>query len=83
MGNRVNSSDIELYVDGVLVDTEAAVSTGLSALSMYIGGINQNGVVQVIPARRLTFATVGKGLTPAQALAMKNAITTFNTTLNR
>lgn len=83
MGNRINSSQIELYVDGVLVDTETAASTGLSSRSMYIGGINENGTTTVKTARRLTFATVGKGLTSAQALAMKNAIATFNTTLNR
>ena len=83
MGNRVNSSQIELYTDGILVGTESVASTGLSSLSMYIGGINQDGVAQVKTARRLTFATTGKGLTAAQALAMKNAIATFNTTLNR
>ena len=83
MGNRVNSSQIELYTDGVLVGTESVASTGLSSLSMYIGAINQDGVAQVKTARRLTFATTGKGLTAAQALAMKNAIATFNTTLNR
>ena len=83
MGNRVNSSQIELYVDGLLVDTETIASTGLSTLSMYIGGINENGLITVNPNRRLTFASVGNGLTAAQALAMKNAIATFNTTLNR
>jgi hypothetical protein len=83
MGNRTGSSDVELYVDGILVDEESVVSTGLSSLSMYIGAINQDGVAQVKTARRLTLPTTGKGLTAAQALAMKVAHAKFNTTLNR
>ena len=66
-----------------LDSAETIASTGLSTLSMYIGGINENGLITVNPNRRLTFASVGNGLTAAQALAMKNAIATFNTTLNR
>lgn len=83
LGNRVNSSEIELYTDGLLVGTESITSTGLSALSMYLGAINENGVATGKTLRRITLPTTGKGLTAGQALAMKVAHAKFNTALNR
>jgi hypothetical protein len=83
MANRVNSTQIELYVDGALVDTETAASTGLSSLSMYVGGINENGVTTGKTQRRLTFLTTGKGLTATKALYLKTAIAKFNTSIGR
>jgi hypothetical protein len=83
MANRVNATEIELYVDGALVDTETISSTGLSALSMYVGAINQNGAASVNSPRRLTFITTGKGLTVAKAAYLKSAITTFNNSIGR
>jgi hypothetical protein len=79
MANRVNSTHIETYVDGILKTTEPAVSsTNLSPLNMYLGAINENGVATGKVGRRLGFATVGKGLTPTKALKLYNRILTFN-----
>ena len=50
---------------------------------VYIGGSNSYSSPQAYTTTETAFASIGEGLTDADALAFYNAVQTFNTTLNR
>lgn len=50
---------------------------------IYLSSLNNSGVATNFSNRELAFASIGDGLTDAEALAFYNAVQTFNTTLNR
>jgi len=64
--------------------TTASVPTRLSVgYSVYIGAMNNNGTAQGFYANQYRFATIGNGLTAAQASTLTTIINTFQTTLGR
>lgn len=84
INNRTSSNVINAFKNNtkVLNDT-AKMSQGLSVRPLYLGAHNFAGVVSFRSNRRQAFATIGDGLTDAEALAFYNAVQAYQTTLGR
>lgn len=61
--SRNNSANIDVYYNGALRSTSANTSAALPALPIYIGGLNNNGVITNGSATGLAFTYVGQALT--------------------
>jgi hypothetical protein len=71
------------YKNGILKITGAVNSNAAPAQIFIIGAYNSNGVAAYYSSKQCAFASIGDGLTDAEALALYNAVQTFNTTLSR
>ena len=82
--NRTSSNVINSFKNNtkVLNDT-AKISQGLSVRPLYIAAHNFAGSPSFLSPRRQAFASIGNGLTDAEALAFYNAVQTYQTTLGR
>ena len=83
IGNRTASNVIKLHKNASIVATGTTASTSNPATSIAIGAVNQGTARQYYTAKQCAFASIGDGLTDAEALAFYNAVQTFNTTLAR
>jgi hypothetical protein len=83
IGNRQSSTSLKLFKNAAqLGTTNANASVGVAGLISPLNLFAYNPV-QNISNRQCAFASIGDGLTDAEALAFYNIIQTFNTTLNR
>jgi hypothetical protein len=71
------------YKNGILKITGAVNSNAAPTQIFIIGAYNSNGVAAYYSAKQCAFASIGDGLTDAEALALYNAVQNFNTTLAR
>jgi len=83
IGNRTLSNVIKLHKNASIVSSGTTVSTSQSANSFTIGALNQGSGRFFYTTKQCAFASIGDGLTDAEALAFYNAVQTFNTTLSR
>lgn len=81
--NRVVNTTQKLFANGTAIINAANASTTPSAFNISIGAENLAGTYYSYSAREYSFASFGDGLTDAEALALYNAVQTFNTTLGR
>lgn len=82
-GSRTASTIIKTYKNGSVILNGIANSSSVSNTPFYIGASNDNGTAQFFSDKQCAFASIGDGLTDAEALAFYNAVQTFNTTLAR
>ena len=84
ISSKTSSTSLKLYNNGSLVSTENSSNT-VSApnLNLFIGARNNNGTAETYSVKQCAFASIGDGLTDAEALAFYNAVQTFQTTLGR
>ena len=82
VGNRTLSTQKKYYKNGALGGTFNVNSIVLPDNILRIGVIVGNGYI-VYSSSQCAFASIGDGLTDAEALALYNAVQTFNTTLGR
>lgn len=82
-GSRTASTIIKTYKNGSVILNGIANSSSVSNTPFYIGASNDNGTANFFSDKQCAFASIGDGLTDAEALAFYNAVQTFNTTLNR
>ena len=80
-----NGSSIQLnaFKNTTKVITNGTTGIGSSTTNVYIGAFNANGPAANYTTKQCAFASIGDGLTDAEALAFYNAVQTFNTTLGR
>ena len=71
------------YKNTTLKITGAVNSNTTPGQNYYIGAYNSNGLAAYPSSKQCAFASIGDGLTDAEALAFYNAVQTFNTTLAR
>jgi len=83
IGSRTASNVIKTYKNGATIINGIAASNTTSTIPFYIGAVNNTGTAQYFSNRECAFATIGDGLTDAEALAFYNAVQLFNTTLAR
>ena len=84
VNNRISSTAINLFKNNIkLINDTARISSGLSVRPLYIGAHNFVGSASYLSSRRQAFASMGDGLTDAEALAFYNAVQAFQTTLGR
>jgi hypothetical protein len=81
MATRTSSSLSSIYKNGVLKDTSAQTSTGNGTNSFYIGSGNGNN--PNYSTKQCAFASIGDGLTDAEAANFYTAVQNYQTTLGR
>lgn len=81
--SRTGASAIKGYRNGAVEVSATTASSATSNVQIIIGALNNNGTAQNFSNRQCAFASIGDGLTDAEALALYNATQTFNTTLGR
>ena len=84
LGSRTALNVSKSYRNGVVVTSKTAASISRPAKNVFIGARNNaaDGILNY-SNRQCAFASIGDGLTDAEALAFYNAVQTFNTTLAR
>jgi len=83
IGSRTASNIIKTYKNNSIIINGTAASSTTSTIPFYIGAVNNTGTAQYFTNRQCAFASIGDGLTDAEALALYNAVQLFNTTLGR
>ena len=82
--SRTTSAIHKLFKNSAQIGaTNTGASGSLQNLNFYIGAQNSSGTAIAFSNRECAFASIGDGLTDAEALALYNAVQTFNTTLAR
>ena len=82
IGNRTASNVIKLHKNSSIVVNGATASTSNPSSNISIGALG-GAVQQFYTTKQCAFASIGDGLTDAEALAFYNAVQTFQTTLGR
>jgi hypothetical protein len=84
IGNRTNATQQKIYNAGVLGNTFSANSDGLSTLQIALSAnrISTNTLLDY-SQKQCAFASIGDGLTDAEAANFYSAVQAFQTTLNR
>lgn len=83
-GSRTASNLIKLFKNGLSIQSlTSASNTTSSTRTIFIGAVNNLGTPSFYSNRQCAFASIGDGLTDADALAFYNAVQTFQTTLGR
>ena len=84
IGQILSQSNSRIYQDGVLRNTNNVnLNITRSNTSIYLGSLNIAGVAGAFANRESAFASIGDGLTDAEATAFYTAVQNYNTTLNR
>ena len=84
VNNRISSTTINLFKNNIkLINDTARTSSALSVRPLYIGTHNFVGSASYLSPRRQAFASIGDGLTDAEAVNFYTAVQTFQTTLGR
>ena len=82
IGNRTASNVIKLHKNAAIAATGTTASTANPNSNMSLGALGGT-VQQFYSSKQCAFASIGDGLSDAEALAFYNAVQTFNTTLGR
>ena len=82
LSNRVNSTQVFGYRNATKYIV-ASTSLGKCNDVFYLGAVKRNGTPQNYSPREQAFATIGDGLTDAEATAFYNAVQAYQTTLGR
>ena len=83
IGSRTTSTTSKIFKNGTQILISGNLAGGLPSVPFYIGAMNLNNAASYYSAKQCAFASIGDGLTDAEALALYNAVQTFNTTLGR
>lgn len=77
------ADSVELYRNGVTIQTNNFTSIAPSTNNYYIGAYNNSGVAILFSTYNLAFASLGDGLTDTEAANFYTAVQAFQTTLGR
>lgn len=83
MASRTESTTVNNYRNGINNSSSSTTSVSSPNLSIYLGSINDGGTANSGSDKACSFASVGKGLTSAQALTFYRIVQKFQTTLGR
>jgi predicted RNA-binding protein YlxR (DUF448 family) len=84
LGTKRAANDRAVFRNNLKQNSNATSdSNSLDALPLFLGSQNNAGIPTLYSSKQCAFASIGDGLTDAEALAFYNAVQTFNTTLNR
>ena len=81
--SRINGTDIKVYINGSIQDTQAISSTGNDNFNMYIGTYGAASGQTLWSTKECAFASIGDGLTDTEAANLYTTVQAFNTTLSR
>jgi len=83
LSNRTASNVIKAFKNGVVQVTSAQVSNSLPTTKITLLAFNDNGLVQYYSTKQCAFASIGDGLTDAEAANFYTAVQAYQTTLSR
>jgi hypothetical protein len=83
IANRTASNVVNGYKNGVRIANATTASNGRPNNNIYIGAYNLNGNPSLYSTKQCAFATIGSGLSDAEAAAMYTSVQAFQTTLSR
>ena len=83
IANRTASNVINGWRNSTKIATGTTASSALVNLNYYIGALNNNGATAFYSRKECAFATIGSGLTDAEAALLYSSIQAFQTTLAR
>lgn len=84
IANRTSTNNLTLYKNGTLLGTNTATNTGtLPTVDIYLGANNNNGNAGSQSDRGTSFASVGLGLTAAEASTFSTLVNNLQTALGR
>jgi hypothetical protein len=81
--NRTANNVTKVIEDGIVKQTKTDISTTPPSIPIFLGARNTSGVASQFSNRQIAFATIGAGLTDAQALIKYDIIQAFQTDLSR
>jgi len=80
---RLNSTTLSLYRNGSLLQSSTLATTARTTIAHFISVLNDNGTPTYYSNRNYAFATIGLGLTAAEAAADYTTIQAYQTALSR
>lgn len=83
LGNRNSSTNVAMYKNGAKLTDFASSSNYQETYPIYINALNRNATINISPANEYAFASIGDGLTDAEAAALYSAVQAYQTTLGR
>jgi hypothetical protein len=83
ISSRTTSTNVALYKSGVKLKSDIKSSATLPVLNIALGARNASGVISNFDNKQCAFASIGDGLSDAEALALYNAVNAFQVTLAR
>jgi len=83
MANRTAQNVINGWKNSTKIATGATATSTLVNLNYLLGALNNNGATSFYSRKECAFATIGSGLTDAEAAALYNSIQAMQTTLSR
>jgi hypothetical protein len=85
LGQILSQSNCRIYKNAILSNTNTTSNSIIlpNSLTVYIGAANINGTAAAYSNRESAFASIGDGLTEAEATAFYTAVQAYQTTLNR
>jgi len=83
LSNRTASNVIKAFKNGVVQVTSTQVSNSLPTNKIFLLAFNDTGLVQYYSTKQCAFASIGDGLTDAEAANFYTAVQAYQTTLSR
>ena len=83
LASRTDSTTNKLFRNSSLIYNETAASSTPDAYNIYLGAFNVNNGGSQYSLRQQSFASIGDGLTDAEATAFYTAVQAYQTTLGR
>ena len=83
IGSRTASNILKSFKNNSLLQTYNTISNQMSNISLTIGAMNRSTTPSYYSNRQYAFASIGDGLTDAEASSFYTAVQTFQTTLGR
>jgi hypothetical protein len=83
IGSRTAATTIKNYKNGTLLTTGTTASSGNVNGTLYIGGFNNNTLLQYSTNRQYALFFISDGLTDTEAANLSTAVQAFQTTLGR
>jgi hypothetical protein len=82
-GNRTASNVDTGFRNGTKILSGTSASSSRPTVSIFIGALNSNGTPTFYSPKQCAFASIGDGLTDAEAANFYTAVNTYQTTLGR
>ena len=83
VSNRTAVNVVNGWKNGLKVANAITSTNGIPSNTTLIGAYNLNAAPSLYSSKQCAFATIGLGLTDAEALSLYNSIQSFQTTLSR
>jgi hypothetical protein len=83
MANRTASNVINGWRNSTKIATGTTASGTMSSQNYYLGAFNDSAITKYYSLKQCAFATIGTGLTDAEAAALYTSIQAMQTTLSR